>query len=112
MAELLWDRKLSVGAPFFNAAFSPFMVALVILLPLGAIMPWKRAQIGRGMRPLWPILLVAIAFGGLLWAMQTGTIRAWARSGQRLALWVVLGAAMDLWMRTGRGGFSDRLGRV
>ncbi|HAW48000.1 MAG TPA: heme lyase NrfEFG subunit NrfE, partial [Roseovarius sp.] len=28
VAEMAFDRKLSVGAPFFNAAFTPFMVAL------------------------------------------------------------------------------------
>ena len=30
VAELLWDRKLSVGEPFFNAAFTPFMVGLAL----------------------------------------------------------------------------------
>src|SRR5690606_27523191 len=28
LAEMFFDRKLSVGAPFFNAAFTPFMVLL------------------------------------------------------------------------------------
>ena len=28
VAEMFLDRKLSVGPPFFNAAFTPFMVAL------------------------------------------------------------------------------------
>jgi cytochrome c-type biogenesis protein CcmF len=28
IAEMFFDRKLSVGPPFFDAAFTPFMVAL------------------------------------------------------------------------------------
>ena len=52
IAELFFDRKLSVGAPFFDAAFSPFMVALAAILPFGAIMPWKRAHAHKAMQPL------------------------------------------------------------
>jgi len=31
--ELFFDRRLSVGPPFFDAAFSPFFIVLCILLP-------------------------------------------------------------------------------
>ena len=111
VAELLWDRKLSVGAPFFNAAFSPFMVALAILLPLGALIPWKRAQLGRGMAPLWPALVLAVALGALVFAMQTGR-SALGPVAAALGAWVVFGAGVDLWGRTGRGALGQRLGRL
>lgn len=111
VAELAWDRKLSVGAPFFNAAFSPFMVALAMLMPLGAVLPWKRAKIARGMRPLMPILLLSVALGALVWAMQTGR-SALGPVGAVLGAWVVFGALTDLWLRTGRGALSARLSRL
>ncbi|MDP4031513.1 MAG: heme lyase CcmF/NrfE family subunit [Pseudorhodobacter sp.] len=111
VAELVWDRKLSVGAPFFNAAFSPFMVVLAMLMPLGAVLPWKRAQIARGMRPLRPILLLSVALGALVWAMQTGR-SALGPVGAALGAWVVFGALTDLWLRTGRGAVSARLSRL
>ncbi|THD82908.1 heme lyase CcmF/NrfE family subunit [Aliigemmobacter aestuarii] len=111
VAELLWDRKLSVGAPFFNAAFSPFMVALAMLMPFGALIPWKRAQIGRGMAPLWPVLALSVAFGALIFAMQTGR-SAVGPVAAALGLWVVLGAGVDLWSRTGRGTIGNRLSRL
>ena len=111
VAELLWDRKLSVGAPFFNAAFWPFMVALAILLPLGALIPWKRAQLGRGMAPLWPALVLAVALGALVFAMQTGR-SALGPVAAALGAWVVFGAGVDLWGRTGRGALGQRLGRL
>ncbi|MEJ2034628.1 MAG: cytochrome c-type biogenesis CcmF C-terminal domain-containing protein, partial [Maritimibacter sp.] len=46
-AEMFFDRKLSVGAPFFEQAVTPFMVGLAALLPIGAMLPWKRAKLGR-----------------------------------------------------------------
>ena len=39
IAEMFFDRKLSVGPPFFNIAFTPFMVALGLILPIGAMVP-------------------------------------------------------------------------
>jgi cytochrome c-type biogenesis protein CcmF len=111
VAELLWDRKLSVGPPFFDAAFTPFMVALAALLPFGALMPWKRARIGRVAGQLWGLLALSLALGGLVWAMQTGR-SILAPVGAVLAVWLVLGASADLWQRTGRGGFADKLRRA
>ena len=37
-AELIWDRKVSVGPPFFDAAFTPFMLLLAAILPVGALL--------------------------------------------------------------------------
>jgi len=111
IAEMLFDRVLSVGPPFFNTAFSPFFVALAVILPLGAMLPWKRGDLARSMGPLWPVLLFALACGALVWAMQTGR-SALGPVGVILGVWVVLGAAADVWARTGRGGLGHRLGRL
>ncbi|MGH1453053.1 MAG: heme lyase CcmF/NrfE family subunit [Paracoccaceae bacterium] len=109
LAELFFDRKLSVGAPFFNSAFTPFMVVLAIALPIGAMMPWKRASIGRVFRPLIPALVLAVAIGALAFAMQTGR-SALGPVGLLLGAWLVFGAATDIWGRTGRRG--GRLARL
>jgi cytochrome c-type biogenesis protein CcmF len=111
VAEMLWDRKLSVGEPFFNAAFTPFMVILALILPVGAMMPWKRAEIGRSLRPLRGALALAVALGLLIYAMQTGR-SALGPIGAALGAWVVLGAAVDLWTRAGRGSIGSRLSRL
>lgn len=111
VAEMLWDRKLSVGEPFFNAAFTPFMVLLAIILPIGAMMPWKRAEIGRSVRALRGALVLAVALGLLVYAVQSGR-SALGPVGAVLGAWVVFGALTDLWTRAGRGGVADRLSRL
>jgi cytochrome c-type biogenesis protein CcmF len=111
VAEMLWDRKLSVGAPFFNAAFTPFIVVLALALPLGAMMPWKRAKLRRTARALLPAALLAVALGALVWAVQSGR-SALAPIGLALAVWIIAGSALDLWTRGGRGSIGNRLRRI
>lgn len=111
VAELFFDRKLSVGEPFFNAAFSPFVVGLAVLLPVGAMLPWKRGDLGRTARAAGPGLVLAVAVGLLVWAMQSKASTL-GPIGVMLGLWVILGAAIDLWSRTGREGASNRLSRL
>ena len=48
IAEIGWGAKLSVGEPFFNAAFTPFMVVLAVLLPVGSTLAWKRGECYSG----------------------------------------------------------------
>jgi cytochrome c-type biogenesis protein CcmF len=109
IAEVLMERTISVGEPFFNAAFTPFFVGLAVILPPGAMLAWKRGDLGRSLRGLWPVALLAVALGGLAFAMQTGR-SALGPVGVMLGAWVVLGAVWDLWSRTGRG--PDRLARL
>lgn len=108
IAEMLWDRKLSVGAPFFNQAFTPFMIALAIVLPLGSILPWKRATLGRAMRPLWPALALTGAVMALVFAVSTGR-SAIAVIGAGLGAWIIFGAVAELIHRTGQSGLSRLL---
>ncbi|MEP3055073.1 heme lyase CcmF/NrfE family subunit [Ascidiaceihabitans sp.] len=109
VAEMFFDRKLSVGPPFFNMAFTPFMLVLGLVLPVGAMLPWKRGQLTRAMAPLKYAFLLAFAIGGLVWAMQTGRSLL-GPIGVFLVAWLIMGSVVDLLSRTGRGG--DRFGRL
>ena len=102
VVEMATGRKLSVGPPFFDTAFTPFFIVLAMVLPLGALLPWKRGQIGRAMRPLWGVLALSLALGALVWSLQTGG-RMLAPIGIALAAWLVLGSVADLWVKA-RGG--------
>jgi cytochrome c-type biogenesis protein CcmF len=109
VAELFFDRKLSVGAPFFDKAFTPFMVVLAVILPLGAILPWKRGRLGQGARSLGPALILALATVALAFAVQTQK-SALAPIGAGLGMWLIGGAITELWLRSGRK--LARLGRL
>jgi len=111
IAEMFFDRKLSVGAPFFDQAFSPFMILLGIALPVGAMLPWKRANLTATVRKLIPAMGLALAVALLGYVMQTGRSLL-GPVGLLLGTWIVVGTAIDLWSRTGRNGSFARLFRL
>ena len=111
IAEMFFDRKLSVGAPFFDQAFSPFMILLGIALPIGAMLPWKRANLTATVRKLIPAMGLAFAVALLGYVMQTGRSLL-GPVGLLLGTWIVVGTAIDLWSRTGRNGSFARLFRL
>ncbi len=111
VAEMAFDRKLSVGAPFFNMAFTPFMVVLAIILPIGAVLPWKRAKLKRAIKSMSGIFALALAFAVLTWSIQTGRT-VLGPVGILLGSWLIFGSAYDFWMRTGRGTIKSRLARA
>ncbi|MBP1806001.1 cytochrome c-type biogenesis protein CcmF [Rubellimicrobium aerolatum] len=108
VAQMLLGRTLSVGAPFFEAAFTPFMVAIAVALPLGSLLAWKRGDLGRALRLLLPALVLSFALAGLAWSFGTGR-SILAPVGTALGAWIIAGAALDLWQRTGRSGASRLL---
>ncbi|AXC49840.1 heme lyase CcmF/NrfE family subunit [Paracoccus suum] len=109
LAEM-WGRRLSVGAPFFEQAFTPFMVAIALILPIGAILPWKRGNLARALRPLRPALALAFAVMALVFAVSSGR-SALAVIGAGLGSWLIFGALAELVYRTNNGGWS-RLTRL
>jgi cytochrome c-type biogenesis protein CcmF len=111
--EFFDGAKISVGAPFFDLAFTPFMVILFIAMPLGAMMPWKRGDLGRVMARLWWAAAAALALGGVIWGLQTGTALL-APVGLALAAWLILGVLVEIGARAGLPGASPAvaLGRL
>ena len=112
VAEMFWGRTVSVGPPFFNAAFTPFAFAIAVALPIGAVLPWKRAKLGRAMRLMSGVALLTIALLGLFYALGTGRSLAGLIT-LALGVWLVAGAAVDLWQRTGQGReIAAKFGRL
>lgn len=110
VAEMGWGAKLSVGPPFFNKAFTPFMVGLAIILPVGAILPWKRGNLGKALYPLRGALVFTAAVAILVFAVSTGK-SALAVIGAALGSWLIAGSVVDLKLRTGSSGWA-RLKRL
>ena len=108
VAELFFDRKLSVGPPFFNAAFTPFMILLGLILPVGSNLPWKRANILNSSKKLIFVFILSICLAGLIWAIQTGKSLV-GPVGVFLGAWIVMGTILDLFSKLGRSTSLKRL---
>jgi len=111
--EMVTGDRISVGPPFFNATFVPLFVPLLLILPLGQSLAWKRGDLlGAAQRN-------AVAFGiGIVVAL--GTI-AMTRGGPVVAplgiglgVFLVLAAIFDLGERIFRraSGWPAMLSRA
>ena len=103
VAELLFQRKLSVGPPFFDMAFTPFMIVIAVVLPVGAILPWKRARLARAALPLRGRFLLSFAVLRADLDRPDWPVRPRAHRRRSLATWVIAGTAIDLVQRLGEG---------
>jgi cytochrome c-type biogenesis protein CcmF len=93
-ADILTGAKISVGPPFFNTATAPLAIPLVLAMPIGAMLPWKRADAWGALQRLWWAACLALAVGFL--ALVAAGLPAWPAIGMGLALWLVAGALADV----------------
>jgi cytochrome c-type biogenesis protein CcmF len=98
--EALTGEKISVGAPFFNLTFAPLFIPLMIAMPFGPLLAWKRGDLyGVAQRLLAACAIAAIGIAATFAIVQGGPVLA--PFGIGLALFVVAGAITDLVERTG-----------
>ncbi len=98
--EALTGEKISVGAPFFNATFGPLMVPLLIVVPFGPLMAWKRGDLLGVAQRLIAALAVGVIGIAATFAFE-GAKPVLAPFAVGLALFVMAGALTDLVERTG-----------
>jgi cytochrome c-type biogenesis protein CcmF len=92
--ETLTGAKISVGAPYFNAVFVPMTLALLVVLPLGPFMPWKRASLADAARRLaLPAALAALAMFAAYVTMPGGS--PLAAFGLGVGVWLIGGALAE-----------------
>ncbi|MBD8893474.1 heme lyase CcmF/NrfE family subunit [Roseibium litorale] len=93
--DIVTGEKISVGAPFFNLTFGPILVPLLIAIPFGPVLAWKRGDLLAASQRLYAafgISLLACLFCFWLWGMQ----RVLAPLGVGLAVWVMIGASAEI----------------
>jgi len=100
--EALSGDKISVGAPFFDLTFGPLMAPLLVLVPFGPLLAWKRGDVLAAAQRLMT------AFAGALLAIMVTLLfvdgaSVLAALGIGLAFWLVLGALTDLALKAGFG---------
>jgi cytochrome c-type biogenesis protein CcmF len=98
--EALTGSKISVGAPFFNMTFGPLFVPLLIAVPFGPLLAWKRGDLlGVSQRLLGACAIAVIAIAATFAVALGGPVVA--PFGIGLAAFVIAGALTDLVERTG-----------
>ncbi len=98
--EALTGEKISVGAPFFNATFGPLFVPLLLAVPFGPLMAWKRGDLLGVAQRLIGAIAIALITVAVIFAMDGGGGPILVPFAVGLALFVMAGAVTDLLERT------------
>lgn len=100
--ETLTGEKISVGAPFFNLSFGLLMIPLLIAVPFGPLLAWKRGDLLGALQRLYLVAGLSLVAGFVLFYLEHGG-PVMAGLGLALGFFLMLGAAADLWYRAGFG---------
>ena len=96
--EAVTGEKISVGAPFFNATFGPLMVPLLLALPFGPFLAWKRADLAGTAERLYAVMGISFAtFLLIVWLRDGAPVLA--AFGLALGIWLIGGAITELAFR-------------
>jgi cytochrome c-type biogenesis protein CcmF len=99
LLQAFGGRTISVGGPFFDLTFGSLMVPILILLPLGPFLAWKRGDLVAVVQRLagaagLTLLITIVLF------MLGGAKISLATFGLLLGVWVSVGAVAELVDRT------------
>lgn len=111
--ETLTGEKISVGAPFFNLTFGLLMIPLLLIVPMGPLLAWKRGDILGALQRLYLVAGLALVVGlGLYYVENGGPVLAFL--GLALGIYLILGSLVDLWYRAnfGKLAFSIAFARL
>jgi len=98
--EALTGDKISVGPPFFNLTFAPLFIPLLLAMPFGPLMAWKRGDIFGAAQRL--MAAFGIAFVVIVLTFAVGDRSSiLAPFGIGLAAFVMIGAMVDITERIG-----------
>ena len=111
--ESLTGAKISVGPPYFNMTFVPLMFPLLLALPLGPLLAWKRADLAAAMERLivagvLALVVIVVSFA----ATERGP---WlAPFGFAIGVWVMAGALSEtaFRMKLGKAPLSESFRRL
>ncbi len=101
--QALSGDAVSVGPPYFNRTFAPLMAAVLLILPIAPLMPWKRADLKGAVQRLWVAAGLAVATAVLTFALARPG-QAVTALGVALAVWLIAGTLTELVERARGGG--------
>jgi cytochrome c-type biogenesis protein CcmF len=93
--EAVTGQKISVGAPYFNMTFIPLMVPLLLAMPFGPMLAWKRGDASAAAERLTAAALLSlVVMVGLYAAYHRGP--SLAPFGVAVGIFVMAGALAEL----------------
>ena len=93
--EAVTNEKISVGPPFFNLTFGPLMIPLLLAVPFGPVLAWKRGDLLAACQRLYAafgLSILVVLFTLWLWGFE----KVLAPLGVGLAVWVMAGAVAEV----------------
>jgi cytochrome c-type biogenesis protein CcmF len=111
--EAMTGESISVGPPYFNLTFTPLMTALILLVPAGPLLSWKRAD-ARGVAQRLALAAVIAVGAGLAAYAMVSPRKAFACAGLGLGAWLIGGTLSELVERTRafRGDWAETRRRL
>jgi cytochrome c-type biogenesis protein CcmF len=95
LLEAVGGPKISVGPPYFNATFVPLMVPLLVAIPIGSMLAWKRGDLLGVLGRLKFVLLVALAALVVQLGFSRGA-QLLAAGAMTIAVWLMAGTLWEL----------------
>ena len=88
-------KKISVGPPYFGSMFFTMMVPMVVLLPMGVMLKWRKDDMSRVLKLLLPALIIALIMTAISWWYFTG-LNIKATLGIFAAYWVLTSGLISI----------------
>ena len=110
--EAMTGAKISVGPPFFNATFLPVVIPLLLILPIGQTLAWKRGDLWGVLQRLYAVFALSLAATVLVLAFTfDGPVAA--PLGIGLGIYLVLGSLNEIVTRSWtKGAWATTLRRA
>ncbi len=98
--DALNGTKISVGPPYYALTFAPIFFALLVLVPFGPRLGWKRGDLKAAWRDLYPALgLAAVAAVAVLAIVSPRGVAA--TGAFAMAGWLIGASLLDIRKRKG-----------
>ncbi len=87
--------KITVGAPYFNFTFGLLIIPLLLLVPVGPFLPWKRGDLLAALQRLWAAAAAALVVA-LLVVLVIDASAFMAALGIAVGVWILAGTLAEL----------------
>jgi cytochrome c-type biogenesis protein CcmF len=93
--DALTGTKISVGPPYFAITFTPIFIALLVLVPFGPRLSWRKGDLAASLRLLVPALGIALVTAAAILAF-TAPRTLFGAGAFAVAAWLIASSVVDI----------------